>query len=219
MVFFVKLPLMNKILFAAIALAVIFIAGLLIISLSSDEEAKTNQNEDLSSTAPVSDIVSESFLNLPEREGTPRQTSGSVPHIQLDAEPVKAVDSELRRRVFLLPGVEDAASDRSLPGARGLALSGDTEIARADVISGSNEFAHIHPDGSLHVWLPVASAIEVDQNNWGELHPWVERDDFWDGVVMVFTPESPEDLEVTIEIIVDAYNFVTGFSLAPADIL
>ncbi len=157
-------------------------------------------------------------LALPLRDGPRRQTTGSVPHIQLDANAVPAVDAELRRRVFQLPGVEDRPSDRSLPGARGLAFTDDLELARRDVIAGSREFAHIHPDGSLHVWLAVDSAMEIEEKRWGEFHPWVERDGFWDGVVMVFTPETLEELEVTIEIVVDAYNFVVGANLRPADI-
>ncbi len=155
---------------------------------------------------------------LPEREGPRRETTGSVPHIQIDAEPNPEVDAELRRRVFELPRVQDLPSDRSLPGARGLALSDELDLARPDVISGSREFAHIHPDGSLHVWLPVNDALEVHETKWGELHPWVDRAGFWDGVVMVYTPETFPELEIAIRIVVDAYNFVTGASLAPADI-
>lgn len=155
---------------------------------------------------------------LPERAGPRRETSGTVPHIQRDATPVPEVDAELRRRAFRLPGVTNLPSDRSLPGARGLALSADAELARPDVISGSREFAHIHPDGSLHVWLPVDRALEVDRTKWGELHPWVSREGFWDGVVMVYTPETLDELDVTLRIVVDAYNFVTGSDLAPEDI-
>ena len=68
------------------------------------------------------------------------------------------------------------------------------------------------------MWLAVESAIEVEDKNRGELHPWVGRDGFWDGVVMVDNPESLDELDVTIQILVDAYNFVTGATLAPADI-
>ena len=67
------------------------------------------------------------------------------------------------------------------------------------MISGSREFAHIHPDGSLHVWAPVDLALEVHEAKWGEIHPWVDQEGFWDGVVMVFTPETFEELEITIE--------------------
>lgn len=155
---------------------------------------------------------------LPEREGPRSETTGDVPHIQLDAEPDATVDAELRRRVFQLPGVEDLPSRLSLPGATGLALSDDLELARPDVLGGGREFAHIHPDGSLHVWLPVDRASEVHATKWGEIHPWADRDGFWDGVVMVYTPETLDELDVTIQILVDAYNFVVGATVDTADI-
>ena len=163
---------------------------------------------------------------LPERIGDRRQTTGDVPHQQLGAEPIPEVDSELRRRIFALPGVEDRASERSLPGARGLWFTDGLELVRTDVLGGaregvigsSREFAHIHPDGSLHVWLPVERAIEVHETKWGELHPWVDRENFWDGVVMVYTPETLDEVDVAVRIVVDAYNFITGENLDPADI-
>lgn len=163
---------------------------------------------------------------LPERIGERRQATGDVPHQQLGAEPVPEVDSELRRRIFALPGVEDRASERSLPGARGLWFTDGLELVRTDVLGGaregvigsSREFAHVHPDGSLHVWLPVERAIEVHETKWGELHPWVDRENFWDGVVMVYTPETLDEVDVAVRIVVDAYNFITGENLDPADI-
>ncbi|MFW2334205.1 phospholipase [Ilumatobacter sp.] len=196
------------------------IAGIAIVaaggcSAGQDEQSVASSNTGEATTTSASSI---SEFALPEREGARRETTRDVPHIQLDALPVAAVDAELRRRAFLLPGVEDLPSDRSLPGARGLALPDDLELARPDVISGSREFAHIHPDGSLHVWLPADRALEVDRTKWGELHPWVGRDGFWEGVVMVYTPETLDELDVTIRLVVDAYNFVTGASLEPSDI-
>ena len=155
---------------------------------------------------------------LVERAGTRPQTSESVPHVQLDAVPVASVDAELRRRLFQLPGVTDAPSDRSLPGARGLMLTPDLDLARPEVIAGSQEFAHIHPDGSLHVWLPADRAIEADRLNWGDIHPWVDRDGFWDGVVLIFTPETTDELETVIQLVVDGYNYVVGTDLTADDI-
>ena len=182
---------------------------------SSDPAAEADPSD---REAPASQSPSADSLELPMRDGPRRQTTGSVPHIQLDPQTDPDVDAELLRRVFQLPGIENLPSDRSLPGARGLALSVDLDLARGDVLAGSREFAHIHPDGSLHVWLAVDSAVEVDAKQWGELHPWVTRPGFWDGVVMVYTPETLEELDVTIQIVVDAYNFVTGASVRPADI-
>ena len=69
--------------------------------------------------------------------------------------------AELRRRAFALPGVENRESVLSLPGARGLWLAEHLELARPEVLQGGRESAHIHPDGSLHAWLPVERAIEV----------------------------------------------------------
>ncbi len=191
---------------------------MIVVGACSGGEAVPSSTKPSERETPETETATGNRLELPVREGPRRQTTGSVPHIQLDAELVSAVDEELRRRAFQLPGVENLPSDRSLPGARGLALSDDLDLARTDVIAGSSEFAHIHPDGSLHVWLAVDSAIEVDDKKWGELHPWVGRDGFWDGVVMVYTPETLDELDITIQILVDAYNFVTGASLTPDDI-
>jgi len=183
----------------------------------SRDTGSTDQAEASERPATVNASPSAGFT-LPERDGPRRVTTGSVPHIQLDAEADALVDTELRRRAFQLPGVQDLPTDRSLPGARGLALSDDLDLARPDAISGSREFAHIHPDGSLHVWLPIDRALEVHDTKWGEIHPWADRDGFWDGVVMVYTPETLDELDITIRILVDAYNFVVGASLEPADI-
>ncbi len=128
---------------------------------------------------------------------------------------VPELDAELARRAYSLPGVEERESTVSLPGARSLWLADDVELARPEVLQAGREFAHIHPNGSLHVWLPVDRAIEVAETKWGELHPWVGRDDFWDGLVMVYTPETPEELDVTVRLIVDAYNYVTGADIDP----
>ncbi len=153
------------------------------------------------------------ILVLPERLGDRRRTSGSVPHVQLDVEPDPEIDAELRRRAFLLPGVQPKPSGISLPGAVQLALDDDLELARAEVIATSQEFAHIHPDGSLHIWLPTQAAAEVNQKKWGELHPWVERENFWDGVVMVYVPETLDEVDIAIRILVEAYNFVVGSNI------
>lgn len=190
---------------ASVGLAKLSLAVLVIAAACGDAGV-----DDLVTAAAEADAT-----ELPVRDGPRRETTGGVPHVQLDAPSVPEVDAELRRRAFLLPGVEDRASVLSLPGARGLWMADDVEVARQDVLGGSREFAHIHPDGSLHVWLPIERALEVDRAKWGELHPWVERDGFWDGVVMVFTPETPAEVDVTMRIIVDAYNFVTGGDLDP----
>ena len=155
---------------------------------------------------------------LPERPGARVATSGGVPHVQRDVETNPDLDSELRRRAFLFPGITSEPSAVSLPGAVQLALDRDLDLASPDVIASSGEFAHIHPDGSLHVWLPLDVAAEVHNQKWGEHHPWVGRDGFWDGVVMVYTPQTAHEVDVAIGILVEAYNFVVGADLDASDI-
>ena len=149
-------------------------------------------------------------LPLPERAGLRTQTTGTVPHVQIDVEPVPAVNDELFRRAFALPGVEDRPTIVSLPGARGMWLSEDIALAHPEAIVNGREFAHIHPDGSLHAPLPYERALEVAEKGWGERHPWADEREGWDGFVMLYTPLSMEELDITFQLIVESYSHVTG---------
>ncbi len=154
---------------------------------------------------------------LPERSEPRTQTSGTVPHVQLNVEPVSAVNDELFRLAFSLPGVEDRPTIVSLPGARGMWLGDDIPLAHPEAIVSGREFAHIHPDGSLHAPLPYERALEVAEKGWGERHPWADERDGWDGLVMLFTPQSMAELEIIFQLIVESYNHVTGQTLQAAD--
>ena len=48
-----------------------------------------------------------SYPALPQRSGPPPQTTGSVPHTQIDVDPVPEILNELLRRTFALPDVEN----------------------------------------------------------------------------------------------------------------
>ena len=185
---------------------------------TSDPGAGSETTAGITVATPEAETViagTDDLAVLPVREGPREETTHGVPHVQVTADLVAEVDAELRRRAFSLPGVENRESELSLPGARSLWLADDVEVARPEVLQAGREFAHIHPNGSLHVWLPVERAIEVTEAKWGELHPWVGRDDFWDGLVMVYTPETLDELDVTMRLIVDAYNYVTQDDLDP----
>ncbi len=154
---------------------------------------------------------------LPERSGPRTLTTGTVPHVQIDVEPVPAVNDELFRRAFALPGVENRPTIVSMLGTRGMWLSDDVSLAHPEVIVDGREFAHIHPDGSLHAPLPYERALEVDEKGWGERHPWADERDGWDGFVMLYTPQSMAELEIIFQLIVESYNHVTGLNLQASD--
>ncbi len=144
-------------------------------------------------------------LKLPSREGErPRITSG-IPQIQLNLTASDEMLAELSAWVFSLDGVMERPSRASLPGARALTVAPELLASSRAMIVG-REFAHIHvhPNGggSLHVRLPGEKAQEVVEKGWGEWHP-LAVDGALPGLVMVYAPQSEEDLG-TVKAIVAA---------------
>ena len=156
------------------------------------------------------------YPKLPERESPRPVTTGSVPHQQLGVQAVPEVNEELFRRAFALPGVENRPSTFSLPGARGLWIADDVTIARPNQIVSGREFAHIHPDGSLHASLSLDRALEAADTGWAEPQPIAEELGV-PGLVMLYTPQTLDELETVLQLLVDSYNFVTGQNLDVSD--
>ena len=163
-------------------------------------------------------IYSLDVAPLPYRSGPRTQTSGTVPHVQIGVEVIATVNNELYRRAFALPGVEERPTIVSLPGALGMWLSSDIPLAHPEAIVSGREFAHIHPDGSLHTPLPYERALEISEKGWGERHPWADDRDGWDGLVMLYTPQSMSELDIIFQLIVESYNHVTGRSIQSSDL-
>ncbi|MDA1369349.1 MAG: DUF5519 family protein [Proteobacteria bacterium] len=154
---------------------------------------------------------------LPIRSGVRPRTTSDVPHVQIGVEPVSAVNTELFRRVYMLPGVEQRTASVSFrPGTWGLWLGDNLTIAQPQVRISGREFAHIHPDGSLHLSLEPNRAIEAVQARWAIFHPWADQEGR-EGFVMLYTPRSMEDLDVIFQLIVDSYNFIAGQNVQATD--
>lgn len=162
-------------------------------------------------------VPESAFAPLPQRSGPRTQTSGRVPHVQIGVEPVPAVHDELLRRAFALPDVENRPTIVSLPGTLGMWLSDGVSLAHPEGIVAGREFAHIHPDGSLHAPLPYERALEAAEMGWAERHPWADQQDGWEGLVMLFTPQSMAELDVIFQLIVESYNHVTGRTVQASD--
>ncbi len=184
-------------------------------------QSVTEGNNSLSAPRPtVAEPMSSpesAFVPLPERAGPRTRTSGTVPHVQIGVEPVQAVNDELYRRAFALPDVENRPTIASLPGADGMWLSGETPVVQPEVIVAGREFAHIHPDGSLHAPLPYERALEAVEKGWAERHPWADQRDGWEGFVMLFTPQTMDELDVTFQLIIESYSHVTGRTVHASD--
>lgn len=118
------------------------------------------------------------------------------------------------RRVANIPGVEIRDTVVSLPGAQGFWLNEDVTLARPDVIVGGREFAHVHPDGSLHASVAPELAAQAVDAGWAVHHPWANQRPGWDGFVMIYTPGSVDEMKTVFQLVLESYSFVTGRDMA-----
>jgi len=148
--------------------------------------------------------------SLEKRKGPLTKTTEAVPHMQLNIKPVPKVHKELFRRVFKIEGIENRPTIISLPGARGLWINDSISLKHPEVIVVGREFAHIHPDGSLHISLEPKRAKEAVKKGWAEPHPWSNKRKGLEGFVMLFTPQNMEELDIVVMLIKEGYNYVRG---------
>ncbi len=154
-------------------------------------------------------------LPLPKRNGPRPLTHKGMPHTQIGVQPAPDVNAELFQRAFALPDVTNQPTVISVPGARALWL--DESLPLAHPIPVGREFAHIHPDGSLHAGLSPERAREAIEAGWAEPHPMALYMGN-EGGVMLYTPRTMEELEVIFQLIVDSYNFFTGRAVNATEI-
>jgi len=154
---------------------------------------------------------------LPIRDRPRPKTTPNVPHKQIRVDLVPQVHAELVRRTFSIPGIEKGSSFTPYPDAIGIWLNREIQAAHPKAFLSGREFSHFHPDGSLHAPLPPKRAFEAVESGWAIRHPWADKRDGWEGLVLVYTPQSMEELEVVFQLIVDSYNFVTGQNIQSTD--
>ena len=150
---------------------------------------------------------------LPQREGPRPLTNKAMPHSQIGVRPAPALNAELFRRCYSLPDVRNEPTVISVPGARALWLREDLPLAHPEAIVAGREFAHIHPDGSLHAALAPERARAAIAAGWAEPHPMALLMGN-EGMVMLYTPRTPAELDTIFQLVLDSYNYVTGRSLA-----
>ncbi len=151
--------------------------------------------------------------SLPLRQTPVPQTTNGVPHMQLGINAVPALADALLQQVAQFPGVSLGETRISMPGVVGFQFDEGVPLARPDVIVGGREFAHLHADGSLHASLDPALARAVVDAGWAVAHPWAMQRDGWEGFVMIFTPTTPSEFEVVLQLVESSYSFVTGHIL------
>ena len=156
--------------------------------------------------------------SLPQRTRPRPPTNKNMPHSQIGIQPVPETNAELFRRAYSLPNVTNRPTVISVPGARAIWLDESLALAHPESIVRGREFAHIHPDGSLHVSLSTERAQEAIEKGWAEPHPMAAYMGSL-GMVMLYTPHDIGELDVVFQLIVDSYNFVTGRGVNSMDII
>ena len=144
-------------------------------------------------------------IPLPTRQGPPPDVVGPAPHSQVSQNAPVELQEELVRRALELPGVSQARSGVSVPGARAFVLDEETARGPREAFQTGREFAHIHPpeDGSLHMTLPADVAQVAYAARWGEPHPFA-------GTPLVFGPRDEDELEVVWGLLRASYEFASG---------
>ncbi len=151
--------------------------------------------------------------SLPERTSPRPETTSGVPHTQIGVEIDADLAQLLLKRVAQFPGVTLGPTRISLPGAIGFQLDPDMLLSQPSSIVGGFEFAHMHPDGSLHASLDPEMARRAIEAGWAVAHPWAKQRPGWSGFVMIYTPTTPDELDVVIDLVESSYTFITGNTL------
>jgi len=148
--------------------------------------------------------------SFPTREPPRPKTTNGVPHVQINVQAIPELSEKMLRQVAEFPGVVLGATRVSLPGAVGFQLMSDVSIAQPQAIVGSREFAHLHPDGSLHASLHPDTARAAIDAGWAVAHPWADQRAGWEGFVMIYTPRTEAELDVVLQLVRGSYTFITG---------
>jgi phospholipase/carboxylesterase len=79
-----------------------------------------------------------------------------------------------------------------------------------DLLMVEREFAHVHPDGSMHVVLEPHDAQVAIEAGWAEPHPMAAY--FNPGMVMLYTPRDQAELDVITTLVDRCWSYVFGRS-------
>jgi phospholipase/carboxylesterase len=152
-------------------------------------------------------------INIPERTTPIPRTTNAVPHMQIGVRPVPEISDALLRRIADIPGVEFQDTVLSMAGAVAFWLEPNMSLARPDAIVRGREFAHMHPDGSLHASMPPEAAERAIEAGWAIKHPWSGKREGFDDFVMIYTPLSDQELDVVVDLVKESYSYITGNKL------
>ncbi|WP_238412808.1 luciferase domain-containing protein [Saccharothrix deserti] len=158
------------------------------------------------------------MMTLPARNGDRPTTGPSVPHVQLSQNsPARITEALKEWMTTSLPGTVIRPSEVSEPDSLAFFLDGTPPPPGAVLMPPrlTAEFAHVHPDGSLHLTLSTTDLDALVAAGWGERHPLYSP---VINVVMLYGPRTDDELDVAKTVIAASYRYATGrtLELSPA---
>ena len=137
---------------------------------------------------------------LRQRSGEPPDTTTGLPQLPLVSSP----DPELWARIAGFGAPADAVIGP--PGTRSLLLPG--AAGPPEAFLHGNEFAHLHPDGSLHLCLPSDLAYDSLVKGWAIAHP-LAAVRLSPGLVLLPAPRDGAEREIVTTVVAAAYRYAT----------
>ncbi|MCA1716906.1 MAG: DUF5519 family protein [Actinobacteria bacterium] len=147
---------------------------------------------------------------LRARRGAPPRTTLAYPHEQLTQSGTVALRERLHERAGALPGVIEGSNSTSTPGIRTFLLESEFAEGPREAFLAGGEFAHLHPDGSLHLTLPRDLGDEVVVQGWGEVHVDAGARRGSPIFMMIYAPRDEDELEAVWRIFRMSYEFALG---------
>ena len=144
------------------------------------------------------------------RQGTPPRTTPAYPHEQLTQSGTVALRERLHERAGALPGVVEGSNGTSAPDTRMYLLEPEYAEGPREAFLARGEFAHLHPDGSLHLTLPRELGDEVVVQGWGEVHVDAGARRGSPIFMMIYAPRDEDELEAVWRIFRLSYEFALG---------
>ena len=146
---------------------------------------------------------------LRPRPGLPPGLTSGVPQHQVTQNGPADLQELLWTQLAALPGVTTGSTKVGVDGTRAVFVTRGDAPDAAFVLPADGEFAHLHPDGSVHTTLPEDLAYDALAKGWAFAHPLagvrVAR-----GLVLVPGPRDHEELDTVAGIVAAAHRTVTA---------
>ncbi|MDN5861725.1 MAG: DUF5519 family protein, partial [Pseudonocardia sp.] len=146
---------------------------------------------------------------LRPRAGLPPGLTSGVPQHQLTQNGPADLQEQLWARLADLPGVSTGPAKVGVEGTRAVFVQRGDAPDTAFVLPADGEFAHLHPDGSVHAVLPEELAYDALAKGWAFAHP-LAGVRLARGLVLVPGPRDPGELETVAALVAAAHRAVAG---------